>query len=211
MMERILFIGAHHDDLELGMGGTVKRWTGEGKKVFAGMLTYSQWRAPDGQVFRDRARVIVDCERSAALLGFEPFHLGLSDAVNLTFADAHVTKVHDLVSRTKIDTLVTIWRHDAHPAHRAANAIAMAATRRVPNVLTVQLSWNVVPQAWNPNFFVDVTATLEHRIAALRCYRDEWERTGALWEKYIRSTAALYGLRCGCEAAEGFEVVKLRV
>jgi LmbE family N-acetylglucosaminyl deacetylase len=211
MMERILFVGAHHDDLELAMGGTVKRWTTEGRKVFAAILTNSQWSSPDGQVFRDPDRVIADCERSAALLGFEPFHLGCSDAMNLTPADVHVVKVLDVIATTKIDTLVTIWRHDAHPAHRAANAIAMAATRKIPNVLTVQLSWNKVPQAWNPNFFVDVAATLEYRVAALQYYEDEWERTGLLWEQYIRSTTALYGLQCGCKAAEGFEVVKLRI
>jgi LmbE family N-acetylglucosaminyl deacetylase len=209
MMERILFVGAHHDDLELAMGGTVKRWTMEGKKVVAAMLTNSQWSAPGGQLLRDPARVIADCEQSAALLGFEPFHLDLSDATNISFADAHVVKVLGLISAMKIDTLVTIWEHDAHPAHQATSAIAMAATRKVPNVLTVRLSWNSVPQAWNPNFFVDVTATLEYRIAALQCYQDEWKRTGTLWEKYIRGTAALYGLQCGCEAAEGFEVVKL--
>jgi LmbE family N-acetylglucosaminyl deacetylase len=210
-MERILFVGAHHDDLELGMGGTVKRWTTEGKKIFAAILTNSQWSAPGGQVFRDPARVIDDCARSAALLGFEPFHFALSDAMNLAFADAHVVKVLDLMQMTKVDTLVTIWRHDAHPVHRAASAIAMAASRKIPNVLTVRLSWNKEPEAWNPNFYVDVSATLEHRIAALQCYGDEWERTGMLWEKYVRGTAALYGLECGCEAAEGFEVVKLRI
>jgi N-acetylglucosamine malate deacetylase 1 len=211
MMERILFVGAHHDDLELGMGGSVKRWSMEGKKVFAAMLTNSQWKAPDGRVFRDPACVITECEQSASLLGFEPFHLDLSDANNIRFEDAHVVKVLDLISRLKVDTLVTIWEHDAHPAHQATNAIAMAATRKVPNVLTVRLSWNSVPEPWKPNLFVDVTATLEHRIAALRCYRSEWERTGPLWEQYIRSTAALFGLECGYEAAEAFSVVKLRM
>ncbi len=210
-MERILFVGAHHDDLELAMGGSVKRWTMEGKKVYAAMLTNSQWSGPNGQLFRDPDEVIADCEKSAALLGFEPFHLALSDAMNLSVADAHVVKLLELVVAKKIDTLVTIWGYDAHPTHQVTHAIAMAATRKVPNVLTVQLSWNGVPQAWKPNFFVDVTATLEYRIAALQCYHDEWERTGALWEKYIRSTAALYGLQSGCVAAEGFEVVKLRV
>jgi LmbE family N-acetylglucosaminyl deacetylase len=211
MMERILFACAHHDDLELGMGGSVKRWTMEGKKVFAAMLTNSQWGAPGGQVLRDPARVKAHCERSASLLGFEAFHLDLSDAMNLEFADAHVVKVLDLISANRIDTLITIWEHDAHPVHRVTNRIAMAATRKVPNVLTVQLSWNCVPEAWNPNFFVDVTETLESRIAALKCYEDEWQRTGELWEKYIRSSAALCGLKCGCEAAEGFEIVKLRM
>jgi prepilin-type processing-associated H-X9-DG protein len=91
--------------------------------------------------------VIADCERSAALLGFESFHLNLSDAMNISFADAHVAKVLELIAKTKIDTLVTIWEHDAHPAHKATHAIAMAATRNVPNVLTVQLSWNKVRAA----------------------------------------------------------------
>jgi N-acetylglucosamine malate deacetylase 1 len=209
MIDRVLFIGAHHDDLELGMGGSVKRWTMEGKKVFAAMLTNSQWTAPGGQIFRDPAHIVTECERSAALLGFEPFHLDLSDAMNIRFADAHVVKVLDLISALRIDTLITIWEHDAHPAHQATNTIAMAATRKVPNVLTTRVSWNSVPEAWKPNFFVDVTHTLEHRIAALRCYQSEWERTGTLWEQYIRSTAALYGLERGCQAAEGFAVVKL--
>jgi len=211
MMERILFVGAHHDDLELGLGGSVKRWTMEGKKVAAAMLTNSQWIGPGGHVFRDPVRVIAECTKSAALLGFEPFHLGLSDANDIQFSDAHVVKVLDLVSKLRIDTLITIWEDDAHPAHRATNAIAMAATRKVANVLTVRLSWNSVPQAWKPNFFVDVTDTLEDRIAALRCYESEWERTGPLWEQYIRSTAGLFGLESGCRAAEGFAVVKLRM
>lgn len=211
MMERILFVGAHHDDLELGLGGSVKRWTMEGKKVAAAMLTNSRWIGPGGRVFRDPARVIAECDKSAALLGFEPFHLDFSDANDIQFADTHVVKVLDLIARLRADTLITIWEHDAHPAHQATNAIAMAATRKVPNVLTVRLSWNSAPQAWKPNFFVDVTDTLEYRLAALRCYESEWERTGALWEQYIRSTAGLFGLESGFQAAEGFSVVKLRM
>jgi LmbE family N-acetylglucosaminyl deacetylase len=210
-MERLLFVGAHHDDIELGLGGSVRRWTREGKRVFAAMLTNSQWTAPDGRVFRDPARAIAECQRSAALLGFEPLHLGLADALNLRFEDAHVVKVIDLISTLRIDTVVTVWEHDAHPAHQAAHAIAMAATRKVQNILTVRLSWNAVPESWKPNLFVDVTETLEDRIAALKCYESEWDRTGRLWELYVRSTATLYGLECGCAAAEGFSVVKLRL
>lgn len=210
-MQRILFVGAHHDDLELGLGGSVKRWALEGKKVFGAMLTNSTWRAPGGQVFRDAARVIDECQRSAALLGFEPYHLDLADANDIRFEDAHVVTVLELIASLNIDTLITIWEYDAHPAHQAVNAIAMAASRKVPNVLTARLSWNGVPQAWKPNFFVDVTETLEYRIEALRRYESEWARTGVLWEQYIRSTAALYGLESGCKAAEGFSVVKLRV
>jgi hypothetical protein len=75
----------------------------------------------------------------------------------------------------------------------------------IPNVLTVRLSWNSVPQAWKPSLFADISRTLEDRVRALQCYADEWARTGDLWERYMRSTATLYGLEAGCDAAEGFE------
>jgi LmbE family N-acetylglucosaminyl deacetylase len=211
MLERILFVGAHHDDLELGLGGSVKRWSSEGKQVFAAFLTNSQWIAPDGQVLRKPDLAEADCERSAALLGFQPLHLKLSNAMDLVPTDSHVVKLLNIIASARIDTLITIWQHDAHPTHRATNAIAMAASRKIPNILTVRISWNSVSEAWKPSFFVDVSRTLEDRIAALRCYADEWGRTGALWEKYIRNSAAIYGLESGCEAAEGFEVIRLRL
>jgi LmbE family N-acetylglucosaminyl deacetylase len=211
VLDRILFVGAHHDDLELGLGGSVKRWSSEGKAVFAAFLTSSQWVSPDGQALRDAKTAQADCERAAAILGYQPFHLRLSGAMDLAPSDEHVVTLLNLIANVRIDTLITIWQYDAHPAHQATNAICMAASRKIPNVLTVRLSWNSVPQAWKPSLFVDISRTLEDRVKALQCYADEWARTGHLWEKYMRSTAALYGLEAGCDAAEGFEVVKARL
>ena len=34
----ILFVGAHHDDLEVSMGGSAKRWTDEGHHLFSAIL-----------------------------------------------------------------------------------------------------------------------------------------------------------------------------
>ena len=159
---------------------------------------------------RDPALAIADCERSAAILGFKPIHLGFStDAMELTPSDHHTVEILKLITKYKIDTLITAWAHDAHPAHRATNQIAMAATRKIPTVLTCRLSWNSVPEGYKPNFFVDVSDTLEDKIIALKCYKDEWLRTGVLWEKYIRAIASVYGLEANFEAAEGFEVIKL--
>ena len=44
----ILFVGAHHDDLELSCGGSVKKWVADGHKVFSIILTSSAWTGPDG-------------------------------------------------------------------------------------------------------------------------------------------------------------------
>src|SRR6516162_687072 len=108
MLERILFVGAHHDDLELGLGGSVKRWSSEGKQVFAAFLTNSQWIAPDGQVLRKPELAEADCERSAVLLGFQPLHLKLSNAMDLVPTDSHVVKLLNIIASARIDTLITI-------------------------------------------------------------------------------------------------------
>jgi LmbE family N-acetylglucosaminyl deacetylase len=92
--------------------------------------------------------------------------------------------------------------------HRAASEIALAATRKIPRVLLTQVSWNSTPQVFNPRYFVDITKQFEVKREAIRCYEDEYERTGHLWEKFIQAQGQLFGLQAGCEMAEGFEVVK---
>ena len=94
--------------------------------------------------------------------------------------------------------------------HRIASDIALATTRKVPRVLLTRLSWHSSPGSFKPRYFVDITNQFEAKQRALRCYEDEYARTGALWEKFVRSTAELYGLEAGCELAEGFEIVKFR-
>jgi LmbE family N-acetylglucosaminyl deacetylase len=61
---------------------------------------------------------------------------------------------------------------------------------------------------FNPRYFVDITHQFEVKRKAIRCYEDEYARTGHLWEKFIQAQGQLFGLQAGYEMAEGFEVVK---
>lgn len=209
-MRNILFVGAHHDDLELSIGGSVKRWSSEGKKVCGAFLTSSEWKKPDGQIQRSFDVASKHCTNAAQILGYKPFHLKAARDFELRYDDAIVVKLLNIIQDEQIDTLVTLWPHDAHPTHQIASRIALAATRKVPNVLTARVSWNSVVEAFKPNFFVDITAQYETKLKALRCYEDEFARTGALWEKFVRGSATVYGLEANCEYAEAFEIVKLR-
>jgi LmbE family N-acetylglucosaminyl deacetylase len=77
-------------------------------------------------------------------------------------------------------------------------------------VLLTKVSWNCFPAQFDPRFFVDVSEYFDRKQAAMRCFEDEYARTGQLWEQYARATGELYGLQAGCRMAEGFEVVKYR-
>lgn len=204
----ILFVGAHHDDLELSCGGSVKKWVADGHKVFSIILTSSAWTGPDGTCFRNPEEIEIYCQKAAIVLGYTQNSLSYCQPFELEYSDNKVTDILNFISKNKIDTIVTIWPFDAHRDHRIASEIALAASRKIPRVLLTQVSWNSTYQSFAPNYFVDITNQFEAKQAALQCYEDEYRRTGSLWEKFILSTAMEYGMKAGCEKAEGFEVLK---
>jgi len=205
----VLFVGAHHDDLEVSCGGSVKRWVEEGCNVFSAILTDSTWTGPDGICFRDPQQAESYCQKAASLLGYTPISLNYCPCFTLVYSDEKVADLLRIISQHRIDMLVTISPSDAHRDHRAASEIALAATRKIPRVLLTQVSWNSTPQVFTPRYFVDITTQFEVKREAIRCYQDEYARTGHLWERFIQAQGQLFGLEAGCDMAEGFEVVKL--
>jgi LmbE family N-acetylglucosaminyl deacetylase len=53
---------------------------------------------------------------------------------------------------------------------------------------------------------VDITATLERKLAAIACHRSQAEQMPNLAED-IRRCNADYGRQCGCAYAEAFKVL----
>jgi LmbE family N-acetylglucosaminyl deacetylase len=207
----ILFLGAHHDDLEVSVGGSVARWSAEGHRVYSAILTDSIWTGPDGSTYRTAADVERYTNASAQLLGYTPVSLNAAPCLQLRPCDEFVVMVLRVMARYAIDTLVTICPQDAHPDHRATAEIGLNASRRIPRVLLTRVSWNCFPGAFDPRYYHDITGYLPRKLQALKCFEDEYARTGVHWETFARSSAELYGLAAGCTHAEGFEIVRFRV
>ena len=103
----VLFVGAHHDDLEVSSGGSVKRWVEEGCNVFSAILTDSTWTGPDGICFRDPQQVESHCQKAARLLGYTQISLNYGPCFTLVYSDEKVTDLY-IISQHRIDMLVTI-------------------------------------------------------------------------------------------------------
>lgn len=204
----ILFVGAHHDDLELSCGASVKRWSDAGHQVDCAILTNSSWITPDGTKMGDAEESIREATEASEILGYNLFSLNLSDDFKLCYEDKHVVTLLNLMSTRKTNLLIIPSHTDAHPMHSVTHQIAMAASRKIPRVLAVQISWNASHDLFHPVFFMDISNTLDAKLEALQCYQREWARTGVDWQKFVNSSAQLYGLRSNCSLAEGFEVIK---
>ena len=71
MKKKILFIGAHFDDIELGGGGAVADHRVRGDEVIHYVATESSIVSPEGKIVRDGQVARAEGERAARVLGVE--------------------------------------------------------------------------------------------------------------------------------------------
>ena len=195
--QRVLAIGAHPDDLDFGAGGTIAKLVQEGTHVTYCLITDGDAGGFDPEVPRSMIPQIRQTEqRAAAEL------LGVADVVFLGYHDGELTITHGLrrdiarvIRQTKPDLALiqspvrNLDRmYSSHPDHLAAGEAAMQAIypdSRNPFAHPALLAdegleaWSV-PQVWitgnsEPNHWVDIRATFDLKVAALREHKSQTE------------------------------------
>ena len=219
-MSRVLVVAAHPDDEVLGMGGTIARHATEwGDAVRILCVTDGSSTQYPGDAER-RAQKEGEARRAAGVLGVTDYvHLDLPDMRLDTLAHVDVNRVVEEHVREHRPDVVYCVQPDVNRDHRVLFDSVAVATRPVPGqcvgrVLTYaptsSTEWTPAPTNWFvPNWFVDVTSTIEHKVAAFACYGTEardWPHPRS--ERALRAHAAYFGASMGCEAAEPFVLVR---
>jgi LmbE family N-acetylglucosaminyl deacetylase len=167
-----------------------------------------------------RAKKEDEAKRAAGELGVTDYvHLDLPDMRLDTLPHVEVNRVVEAQVRDFEPDVVYTPQPDVNLDHRALFESVAVATRPVPGqpvrrVLTYAptSSTEWTPSAGNwfvPNWFVDVTDTLERKLAAFAHYETEHRPyPHPRSERAIRAAAELYGASCGCEYAEPFVLVR---
>ncbi|MBP2233374.1 LmbE family N-acetylglucosaminyl deacetylase [Azospirillum agricola] len=207
---RILALGAHADDVELGCGGSLLRWAAEGHEIVLYVATDSAYAAPDGRPVRTAQTAAREAEASARRLGAQ-LVIGSFRALELTFAEPLNTTLAALFEEVRPDLALVHHSADTHPDHRALSLATSHASRRCHRLLGYASNWYVSPDIFDPRMSVDISETLEEKLALIELFESENGRTGGVWQEHARALAAVQGRRCGVRYAEAFQVVKYRL
>jgi N-acetylglucosamine malate deacetylase 1 len=218
-MTRVLVIAAHPDDEVLGMGGTIAVHTDRGDAVRVLVVTDgSSTQYPGDTGIRERKET--EALAAAAELGVTDYvHLDLPDMRLDTLAHVDVNRVVEEHVRELEPELVYTVQPDVNLDHRALFDAVAVATRPTPGhpvrrlltyAPTSSTEWTPAPLNWFvPNWYVDVTATLERKVAAFVHYETELrDFPHPRSERAIRATATHHGTACGCEYAEPFVLIR---
>ncbi len=218
----VLAVYAHPDDADVGCGGTLARWAKAGSAVHLVVCTDGGKGTRDPEVDpTDLARTRAgELEASSELIGTSSVScLGQHDG-ELEDADELRRTLVERVRRLRPDV---VCGHDPtavffgqdyfnHRDHRIAGTAlldAVAPAAALPHyfpdagpphqVGTVLLSGTLEPDEW-----VDVTDTIDHKAAAVECHRTQFAGQDGWAGDAVRQRAAEEGRRAGVAYAEGF-------
>jgi LmbE family N-acetylglucosaminyl deacetylase len=222
MSQSILVIAAHPDDEVLGCGGTIAKHAINGDLVHVLILAEgitSRHLARDRLSAADELSSLTKAAKKAGeVLGvasncFHSFPDNRMDSVDLLDI---VKIIEDNINQYRPGIIYTHHAGDVNIDHQRIHNATAAACRPLPGcfVQTVlffevasSTEWQFPASApgFIPNWFVDISSTLERKIMALTAYNSEmrpWPHARSI--KALEHLARWRGATIGTEAAEAF-------
>ncbi|HDK26765.1 MAG TPA: bacillithiol biosynthesis deacetylase BshB1 [Candidatus Atribacteria bacterium] len=180
-MLNILAVGPHPDDVELGMGGSILKFTETGHRVTIVDLTDGEPTLRGNPEIRKKESV-----KASRILGIE-------ERITLDFPNRYLQdeiearqELAEIIRKTQPDILFAPYWIDAHPDHISASKICEAArfygkfvktemkgkplyVKKIYYYISSHLRQNI-----KPSFIMDISKFVEMKIEVIRCYESQF-------------------------------------
>jgi LmbE family N-acetylglucosaminyl deacetylase len=193
----VLAIGAHPDDVEIGVGGTLAAHAAAGDRLV--ILTLSR-----GAVGGEVAVRHAEAEAAAAVIGARLVHLDFEDT-HLDPAGGVITAIEEVVRDVAPDRVYTHSAHDRHQDHRAVHESVQVAARTVPGLWTYESPSTTVD--FRPNRFVSVDGFVDTKLRMLAAYASQAHRD-YMAPDLVRATARYWSRFSTAREVEPLETVR---
>jgi LmbE family N-acetylglucosaminyl deacetylase len=227
--DRVLVVSAHPDDPDFGAGGTIAKLAKAGSNVTYAIVTDGSQGGEDPKQKDSELVAIRQKEQKAAARV-----LGVKKVEFLGYKDGHLAP--DLKLRHDIVRMIRKYKPElvithlpgrvldapmggSHPDHLAVGEATMAAVypdsrnpRAFRSLLKEGYQPHEVKEVWIPfwtsgDHLVDISSTLDLKIAALKKHASQVSKPGQEWdfEKFMRKRHREVGKRGGYRFAESFK------
>jgi len=227
--KNVLGVFAHPDDPDFGAGGTFAKLVKDGAHVTYAIVTDGSQGGEDPKQKDSELVAIREKEQKAAARV-----LGVKKVEFLGYKDGHLSPDlklrHDIVRMIRKYKPELVITHTpgrvldgpmggSHPDHLAVGEATLAAVypdsrnpRAFRSLLKEGLQPHVVKEVWIPfwtsgDHLVDISSTLDLKIAALRKHKSQVSKPGQEWdfEKFMRKRHREVGKKGGYKYAESFK------
>jgi len=223
MKQRVLVVAAHPDDEALGCGGTMARHAADGDEVYVVFLTDGVAARGSDLPESGSAKVRHSAAEQATRI------LGASGLTHFDFPDNRLDCVALLDVAQAIEGLArefqptVVYTHhagDLNVDHRICHQAVLTAFRTFPGQTvraifgfevcsSTEWAFGSFHPEFTPNRYVDISSTLEKKMASLDAYAMEMRPfPNVRSAKAVHALATWRGACVGLSAAEAFYVIR---
>jgi LmbE family N-acetylglucosaminyl deacetylase len=213
---KILAVGAHPDDVELGCGGTLALFKKREHEVYVLVLTRGE-ASGDPEV-REH-----ECKVAAEIIGVDRLFLGGLRDTRITDGIDTITAIENIINTVAPDIVFTHSSKDAHQDHRNTHLASLSAARDIGKIFLYESP--AALREFLPQVYVDVAETIETKLKAVAMFESQalksyikdyakaldpsqkWNISGSL-SNASEGLARFRGFQVGLALAESFEVAR---
>lgn len=192
---KVLAIGAHPDDIELGCAGSLLAHRRAGDEITLLVLTKGE-QGPQDETSRVREQ-----EDAAESLGARLLWGGFEDG-RVPGDRSSIAVIEDAIRICGADVLYTHAPNDSHQDHRATGVASLSAARRLSRVLCYESPTSL---GFSPTLYVDVAGLVEDKLDLVRCHVSQVLKNGLVDLEAVEAQARYRGFSGRLKYAEAFE------
>ncbi len=220
---RVLAIGAHPDDLEFQVGGTLAKYAARGDTVIMAVATNGDIGSATHTMEEIGAIRKQEALDSAALIGAELIWMDYHDEF-FFYNEESRRHMIEVMRHAAPDVVLGHWTNDYHPDHSLSGMAARDARimTAVPLIITASAHLQKIPVHFfydtlagidfTPEVYVDVSDTFETKRQMLACHKSQNAWISDIFEgrsiaQMMEVQSAFRGLQAGVRYAEGFRAL----
>lgn len=197
---KILIFGAHPDDIEVGMGGSIYNLYRKNHEVLSVINI-----VPNQVELRRK-----ETKKALTLLGSKVKFLDI-DPYEFKFERKIVSLYDSIIKEFKPEMIFTHWNHDSHPDHITTSNLTISAARKNSCSLYMYeqtIPGGITPYSFRAQMYIDITDSINKKIESLRVHKTQLKQNKHWWIHGVKGRATFRGYQIDTKYAEAFETVK---
>ena len=205
--KRVLYVGAHPDDIEIGSAGSIIKSNTQSQSIKQAATTFSKCETNSGLDFTAE-ELMTDMQASMKVMGIPWENVSTFNFPNTRLPEFtyEIRTTLEQIRDTYHPNVVYLpSEHDTHQDHVAVAHACKRAFRGSEELRCYEVG--ATTREFRPNLYVDITEQMDKKVEALMCYSTQLERQ-RFSDIYWRARATLRGYSVGFRYVEAFEILK---
>ncbi|MBU4501650.1 MAG: PIG-L family deacetylase [Nanoarchaeota archaeon] len=196
---KILAIGAHPDDIELGCSGTVALCNLKGYTTYFLVLSLGE-KGGDPKIRKQEAI------KSSKVLGIKKLFFGNLQDTKIGNNITTISMIEKIINKVRPDIVLTHSSKETHQDHRNTALSTFSAARNVSTILSYESPSNL--QFFSPQLFICINRTIDLKLKALKVFTSQANKD-YLEIDAVLGLAKFRGYAAKAKFAEAYEVVRI--